>query len=193
MVALARNNLNTGAGYIERFGTQYLIRSPGQLAKLEDIHNISVAIRDDVSMMLYDVAEIKIGNELRNEAVTQDDKEVVLGNVFTLIGENSRQVAWATAESLERIKPFLSEEVKLNVLYVRTSLVDKTIAAVQKNLSEAVLLVIVVLLLLLGNWRAALITVAVIPMAMLMDCTEMVPDSCVQKPDEPGSAWFWFY
>ncbi|MFT7457859.1 MAG: cobalt-zinc-cadmium resistance protein CzcA [Planctomycetota bacterium] len=172
--ALARNNLNTGAGYIERFGAQYLIRSPGQLANLEDIRNINVAIRDDVPVMLNDVAEVKIGHELRNGAATQDGKEVVLGTVFMLIGENSRQVARAAAVNLERIRSSLPPGVELNPLYDRTALVDKTIATVQKNLAEAALLVIAVLLLLLGNWRAALITAAVIPLAMLMTITGMV-------------------
>jgi cobalt-zinc-cadmium resistance protein CzcA len=172
--ALSRNNQNIGAGYIERFGTQYLIRSPGQLANLEDIRSISVAIRDDVPIRLEQVAEVRIGTELRNGAATQDGREVVLGTVFMLIGENSREVARATAERIEQIKPSLPEGVELTPLYDRTLLVDKTIATVQKNLAEAALLVIAVLLLLLGNWRAALITAAVIPLAMLMTITGMV-------------------
>ncbi|MFT5350720.1 MAG: cobalt-zinc-cadmium resistance protein CzcA [Gammaproteobacteria bacterium] len=174
MAALVKNNLNTGAGYIEHFGSQYLIRSPGQLADLDDIRRVTVAIRDDVPISLADIARIEIGTELRTGAATQDGKEVVLGTVFMLIGENSREVARATAANLERIKPSLPDGVELNPLYDRTSLVDKTIATVQKNLSEAALLVIAVLLLLLGNWRAALITAAVIPMAMLMTITGMV-------------------
>lgn len=174
LAALARNNLNTGAGYIERFGAQYLIRSPGQLANLEEIRNINIAIRDDVPLMLSDVARVEIGSELRNGAATQDGKEVVLGTAFMLIGENSRQVARATASKLEQIKDSLPQGMELNTVYDRTLLVDKTIATVQKNLSEAALLVITVLLLLLGNWRAALITAAVIPLAMLMTITGMV-------------------
>jgi cobalt-zinc-cadmium resistance protein CzcA len=83
-------------------------------------------------------------------------------------------VSRATAAQLESIKPSLPEGVELNTLYDRTSLVDKTIATVKKNLAEGALLVIVVLLLLLGNWRAALITAAVIPAAMLMTITGMV-------------------
>lgn len=172
--ALAKNNLNTGAGYIERFGAQYLIRSPGQLTNLEEIRNISIAIRDDVPVTIDDVAIVETGNELRNGAATQDGQEVVLGTVFMLIGENSRQVARATAANLRKIKSSLPDGVELNPLYDRTSLVDKTIATVQKNLTEAALLVIAVLLLLLGNWRAALITAAVIPLAMLMTVTGMV-------------------
>ncbi len=174
ITALARNNLNTGAGYIERFGAQYLIRSPGQLANLQEIRGITVAKRDGVAIHLDDVAEVSLGHELRTGAATQDGKEVVMGTVFMLVGENSRIVASATAERLESIKPSLPEGVEINPLYDRTALVDKTIATVQKNLIEGALLVIAVLFLLLGNWRAALVTAAVIPVAMLMTITGMV-------------------
>ena len=174
MAALARNNLNTGAGYIERFGAQYLVRSPGQLAGLEDIRAITVAKRDGVSIKLDTIAEITLGSELRTGAATQNGKEVVLGTVFMLMGENSRIVSRAAAERLEQIKPSLPEGVVLTPLYDRTDLVDKTIATVQKNLVEGALLVIVILFLLLGNWKAALVTAAVIPVAMLMTITGMV-------------------
>ena len=174
VAALSRNNLNTGAGYIERQGSQLLIRSPGQVRGLDDIRAITVALRDGVPIQLHTVADVRLGNELRTGAATQDGQEVVLGTVFMLMGENSRVVARATDERLEAIKPSLPQGVQLNPLYNRTSLVDKTIATVQKNLAEGALLVIVVLFLLLGNWRAALVTAAVIPVSMLMTITGMV-------------------
>mgnify|MGYP001819805549 FL=1 len=174
VAALARNNQNTGAGYIERQGAQFLIRSPGQVRGLDDIRAITVALRDGVPIQLDTVAEVRLGNELRTGAATQDGHEVVMGTVFMLMGENSRVVARAAGERLEAIKPSLPPGVSLNPVYNRTSLVDKTIATVQKNLVEGALLVIVVLFLLLGNWRAALVTAAVIPVAMLMTITGMV-------------------
>ncbi|MDH5446213.1 MAG: CusA/CzcA family heavy metal efflux RND transporter [Gammaproteobacteria bacterium] len=174
MSALARNNLNTGAGYIERFGAQYLIRSPGQLATLDDIRNITIGKRQGVPVRIKDVASVQLGTELRSGAATQNGREVVLGTVFMLIGENSRQVSQATAKKLESIKASLPEGVEITPLYNRTTLVDKTIATVRTNLLEGALLVIAVLFALLGNWRAALITAAVIPLAMLMTITGMV-------------------
>ena len=174
MSALARNNINTGAGYIERNGAQYLIRSPGQLASLHEIRNIAITKRQGVTVRIQDVAEVKLGTELRSGAATQDGKEVVLGTVFMLNGENSRQVAQAAAKKLQSIKASLPDDVVLTPLYDRTTLVDKTIATVSTNLLEGALLVIAVLFALLGNWRAALITAAVIPMAMLMTISGMV-------------------
>ncbi len=174
MAALVRNNANTGAGYIERSGAQYLIRSPGQVATLDDLKHITITKRRGVRVTVQDVAEIQLGSELRTGAATQNGKEVVLGTVFMLIGENSRQVAQAAAQRLEAIRASVPAGVELTPLYDRTALVDRTIATVKRNLAEGALLVIAVLFLLLGNWRAALITASVIPLAMLMTITGMV-------------------
>src|SRR3546814_10325360 len=91
-----------------------------------------------------------------------------------LIGENPRVVAQASAERLAEAARALPQGIKARPLYDRTALVERTIATVQKNLAEGALLVIVILFLLLGNFRAALITAAVIPVAMLMTLTGML-------------------
>lgn len=174
LAAIAANNQNIGAGYIERNGQQYLVRVPGQVASIEALGNIVLDRREGVPIRVRDVAGVGEGPELRTGAATQDGKEVVLGTVFMLIGENSRTVAQATAARLEEVAKSLPPGVDVHPVYDRTALVDRTIATVEKNLVEGALLVIAVLFLLLGNIRAALITAAVIPIAMLMTITGMV-------------------
>ena len=174
LAAIAANNQNIGAGYIERNGQQYLVRVPGQVASIEALGNIVLDRREGVPIRVRDVAGVGEGPELRTGAATQDGKEVVLGTVFMLIGENSRTVAQATAARLEEVAKSLPPGVDVHPVYDRTALVDRTIATVEKNLVEGALLVIAVLFLLLGNIRAALITAAVIPVAMLMTITGMV-------------------
>ena len=171
---LLRNNANAGAGYIERFGGQYLVRSPGQVANLDDLRDITVTHRNGVPISLDEIADIKLGSELRSGAATQDGQEVVLGTVFMLVGENSRTVAAATAARIDEIKATLPAGVEINPLYDRTKLVDQTIRTVATNLTEGALLVVVILFLLLGNWRGALLTAAVIPASMLITITGMV-------------------
>ncbi len=172
--ALQANNDNRGAGYIERNGQRLLVRSPGQLATVDDIGNVIITEHDSVPIKIKDVAEIAIGKELRTGAATRDGVETVLGTAMMLIGANSRTVAQDVANKLEEIQVSLPEGVVAEAVYDRTALVDKAIATVSKNLMEGALLVIVVLFLLLGNFRAALITAAVIPLAMLMTITGMV-------------------
>ena len=174
VAAVAANNRNVGAGYIERNGQQFLVRAPGQVADMAAIGDIVLDRRDGVPIRVRDVASVGEGPELRSGAATQNGREVVLGTVFMLIGSNSREVAQAAAARLEEADRSLPAGVSANPVYDRTALVDRTIRTVAKNLAEGALLVIVVLFLLLGNLRAALITAAVIPLAMLFTVTGMV-------------------
>jgi cobalt-zinc-cadmium resistance protein CzcA len=172
--AVASNNQNVGAGYIERNGQQFLVRAPGQVADLDGIRDIVLDRREGVPIRVRDVAQVGEGPELRTGAATMDGKEVVLGTTFMLIGANSRDVARAVAARLAEANRSLPAGVHAEPMYDRTSLVDRTIRTVAKNLVEGAVLVIVVLFLLLGNVRAALITAAVIPLAMLFTLTGMV-------------------
>ena len=174
VAALGANNANVGAGYVERFGEQYLVRVPGQAAGLQDLRGIIVSNRGGVPIRVGDVANVGMGEELRTGAATENGQEVVLGTVFMLVGENSRTVARAAAERLEEAAKALPPGVTAQAVYDRTDLVDRAIATVEKNLLEGALLVIVVLFLLLGNFRAALITAAIIPFSMLLTITGMV-------------------
>ena len=172
--AVSRNNQNIGAGYIERNGQQYLVRVPGQAADLDALRDIVLDRRDGVPIRVRDVATVGDGPELRSGAATENGREVVMGTAFMLIGENSRAVAQATAGRLAEVQKSLPAGISTQTVYDRTALVDRTIATVAKNLIEGALLVIAVLFLLLGNIRAALITAAMIPLAMLMTITGMV-------------------
>ncbi|VTU31284.1 Cation efflux system protein CzcA [Variovorax sp. SRS16] len=174
VTALERNNANVGAGYIERRGEQHLIRSPGQVGTVDDIGNIVIATVKGVQVRIRDVAEVGLGKELRTGAATQNGQEVVLGTVFMLIGENSRDVSSAVDKRLAAINTSLPKGVIAKTVYDRTVLVDKAISTVKKNLVEGALLVIAILFLFLGNMRAAIITATVIPLAMLFTFTGMV-------------------
>jgi cobalt-zinc-cadmium resistance protein CzcA len=167
-IAIARNSTSTGAGYIERSGEQYLVRAPGQLATEDDVRRIVVGHAAGIPIRIDDVADVEIGRELRTGAATENGEEIVLGTVFMLIGENSRDVSRRTAAKLEEIDGRLPPGVHATTLYDRTDLVDRTIATVERNLLEGALLVIAILFLLLGNARAAFLTALVIPLAMLL-------------------------
>jgi len=174
VAALWDNNVNQGAGYIERNGQQLMVRSPGQLSTIDEIENVAILTRDSIPVRVKDVAEVSIGKELRTGAATRSGEEAVIGTAFMLLGENSRSVARRVAEKLDEINISLPEGVVAEALYDRTVLVDNTIATVEENLLVGAFLVIVILFLLLGNMRAALITAMVIPISMLATISGMV-------------------
>jgi len=174
VTAIQDNNNNRGVGFIEHNGSQWLMRVPGQANTLADLENIVIGQHQGIPLRVKDVASVTLGKELRSGAATQNGREVVMSTVFMLIGENSRSVASDVAIKLEEIKSSLPEGITVTAVYNRMTLVDKTLETVKKNLLEGALLVIIVLFLFLGNIRAAILTAAVIPIAMLMTITGMV-------------------
>ena len=172
--ALERNNANVGAGFIERHGEQVLVRLPGQLDGIDDIADIVITQAGHAPVRVRDVADVGLGQELRSGAATENGREVVLGTVFMLMGENSRTVSSAVSARLAEIGRSLPEGVIVQPVYDRTTLIDKSIATVRTNLLEGALLVMAVLFAFLGNLRAAVITAAVIPLSMLFTFSGMV-------------------
>lgn len=174
IAALASNNANVGAGYIERNGEQYLVRAPGQVGSAAELKDIVIGARGGTPVRIGDVAEVIEGRDLHTGAATLNGEETILGTAMLLIGENSRSVARRVAARLDDIARSLPEGVITRTLYDRTHLVEATIRTVETNLLEGAALVVIVLFLLLGNIRAALVTACIIPLSMAMTITGMV-------------------
>jgi cobalt-zinc-cadmium resistance protein CzcA len=172
--AIERNNVSRGAGYIERNGEGFVVRSGGRIETPEDIRNVVIATRGGTPVRISDVAEVAIGREMRTGSASENGKEVVVGTALMLIGGNSRTVSAAVDQKMQEINRAMPPGVEAKAVLNRTVLVDATVATVSKNLAEGALLVVLVLFLMLGNFRAALITAMVIPIAMLMTMTGMV-------------------
>ncbi len=172
--ALETNNANQGARYLEDNGEGYVVRAAGRLESMDEIADVVVATRGGVPVRIKDVADVRIGRDLRTGSGSEDGQEVVVGTALMLIGENSRTVAAAVDARMAQIRKSLPPGVEVQTVLDRTRLVEATIRTVAKNLAEGASLVIVVLFLLLGNIRAAIITALVIPVAMLMTMTGMV-------------------
>ena len=171
--SLNRNNQNVGAGFIERLGEQWLVRTPGQLTNISDIENIIVAKRDDAPVRLKHIANVGYGKQLRTGTATFNGQETVLGTAFMLLGENSRTVSQSVSKALIEINKSLPDGIVAESVYNRTTLVNKTLNTVKENLFEGAVLVILILFLLLGHIKAALIVALIIPLSMLFAITGM--------------------
>ena len=171
--ALSENNENRGAGFIEENGQQITVRVPGVLGSVKDIANVVVSERSGVPIRVADIASVSIGHDLRTGAATYNGEETVMGVAMMMMGENSRSVAIDLDQKVKEIQQSLPKGVKIETVYNRTTLVEKAIKTVQKNLVEGAILVIVILFVFLGNFRAALITACVIPLSMLFTLTGM--------------------
>jgi cobalt-zinc-cadmium resistance protein CzcA len=166
--AVERNNSNVGGGALDEAGQSSLILGVGIVSSLADIEAIVVAAHEGAPVRVRDVARVVEGREIRRGAVTADGKgEAVLGLGFMLMGENSHDVTTRLGLRLDEVRKSLPEGIELEVVYDRTTLVDRVLATVKTNLLEGAILVVAVLFIFLGNLRAGLIVAAAIPLSML--------------------------
>ncbi len=166
--AIRNNNSVSGGNYMEHNREQYIIRGFGQIADITNIENIIVARSEDRPIYVKDVAEVALGRELRQGAVTQDGKgEVVTGIVMMLRGANGRDVIQRMDEKITEVNQSLPEGVRIEKFYDQSELIDRTTDTIITNLVEGGFFVIAVLLLLLGEISGAIIVAAVIPLSML--------------------------
>ena len=134
--ALEKNNGFAGGGYIEHRGEQYIIQASGLISSLEEIATVPLRTVDGIPVFVRDVATVHFGNAPRTGAATLNGEETVIGTAMMLIGENSRAVALKLAEKLERINKSLPRGISVKPIYNRTTLVNATIATVQKKFTR---------------------------------------------------------
>lgn len=174
--ALEKNNANAGGAYLERSEQQSLIRGEGLISSLSDIENIVVGNSPTgTPILIRNIGVIHFAPMVRRGIATQDGKgEIVLGVAMMLVGENSLVVADRVKASLAQLQKTLPTGVRIESLYDRTDLVNRTIHTVTKNLLEGGFLVIAILLLLLGSFRAGVVVSLAIPLSMLFAFIGMV-------------------
>ena len=163
-----KNTANTGGGFVNRGEQQFILRGVTRAQTAEDIANLPLKFAGAVKpLIVKDVASVSTGHHPRYGAATFNGEEAVIGTTMMMAGENSRIVAKRVEARLEHINKNLPAGLELKPVYNRADLVDRTVRTVRTNLFEGAVLVVVVLLALLGNWRAAVIVAAAIPLSFL--------------------------
>ncbi len=166
--ALANNNANFGAGYMEDRGERLTVRGLGRVTDTIDIANVVVTTRGSTPIFVRDVARVTIGSRPRFGAVTRDGLgEGLSATIIMLKGANGRDVTGRVVERLREIEPVLPADVRIRPFYSQGDVVDRTSRTVFRNLIEGALLVVAVLFLFLRNMRTSLLTASVIPLSLL--------------------------
>jgi len=167
--AVEKNNANAAGGFIVRGWEQTYIRGLGLLTSTEDIDSIVLKAQNGSPVYVRDVADVVIGPQPRQGAVTRDGKgEAVAGMVIMLRDENSRDVVSRVKEAIPKIQKSLPQGARINVFYDRTFLIEACIKTVVDALLEGGIFVILVLFLFLAELRTALIVVVSLPLTYLL-------------------------
>lgn len=161
---LQKNNANAGGNFITKGWEQAYVRTVGMIETIQDIENIVLQAKDGTPVFVKDVAEVVIGPQTRQGAVTRDGRgEAVAGMAIMLRGANSKIVVDSVKKAIPKIQASLPKDVHIKPFYDRTALIDACIETVAKALREGALFVVIVLFILLGNFRGALIVALSLP------------------------------
>lgn len=174
--SLKNANENIGGGVVQQTAEQFLVQGAGLFKSIEDIEAVPVKTLENFNVLrIRDIAQVKLGRQIRTGSATYNGKEAVLGTVLMLIGENSRNVALRVDQKIKELKTSLPPNIQLTTVYSRSDLVNATLGTVEHNLILGATLVIAILFLLIGNIRAALITAVTIPCTLLITFLIMKP------------------
>ena len=164
--AIADNNANFGGSYIEHGEQEYTIRGIGRTESLDDLGKIVVTTTNGTPVYVKDIAQLKYEPIPRYGAIMRDGKgETVSGEVIILRGSNGDKIIKEVKQKIAEMK--LPDGAKILPFYDQSDVIDATTHTLKKNLVEAAVLVLVILLIFLGDWRAALVVAATIPLALL--------------------------
>jgi len=169
--AIEKNNENAGGNILDRFDEQYIVRGVGLLKSDEDLRNIVLTARDGTPVLVRDVADVQVGEAVRQGAALLNGKgEAVGGIVMMLRGENSREVVERVKEKVREINEgnVLPSGIRIVPYYDRSDIVSSSVRTVTRALLEGSILVLIVLYLMLRSFRGAVVVILALPLSLLL-------------------------
>jgi Cu(I)/Ag(I) efflux system membrane protein CusA/SilA len=167
--AIQRGNQEVGGSVIEMGEAEYMVRATGYLKSIEDIGAIPLGMNETgTPIRLEDVAEIRLGPQLRRGIAELDGEGEVVGGVIVMrFGENARTTIEGVKKRLEELRKSLPEGVEIIPTYDRSNLIDRAVETLQSKLAEEFLVVVLVCLLFLFHFRSSLVIIISLPLGIL--------------------------
>jgi Cu(I)/Ag(I) efflux system membrane protein CusA/SilA len=168
--AIKKANQETGASVIEMAEAEYMVRVTGYVSGLEELRNIPLGVNiRGTPILLKDVAEIRVGPQLRRGiAELNGEGEVVGGVIVMRWGENAQKVIDAVKEKLTELEQGLPEGVEIVETYDRSGIIERAINTLKEALFQELVLVVIVCIFFLLHLRSALVVIVSLPLGILM-------------------------
>ncbi len=169
--SIEQNNENAGGNVLDRFDEQYIVRGVGLLKSEDDIRNIVLTEREGTPVFVRDVAEVQIGEAVRQgAALLNGEGEAVGGIVMMLRGGNSREVVERVKAKVREINDnnILPSGIRIAPYYDRSGIVSTSVGTVTRALMEGSVLVVLILYLTLRSLRGAAVVILALPLSLFL-------------------------
>jgi Cu(I)/Ag(I) efflux system membrane protein CusA/SilA len=166
--AVMNANQETGGSVIEMAEAEYMVRATGYIDSIEDLRKIPLAVNErGTPILLEEVAEIRLGPQLRRGIAELDGEGEVVGGIIVMrYGENALQTIKYVQEKLEKLRDGLPEGVEIIETYNRASLIERAIDTLSGKLVEEFIVVALICMLFLFHFRSALVIVLSLPIGI---------------------------
>ena len=168
--AIQRSSEEAGASVIEMAEAEYMVRATGYISSLEHLRNIPLGISEKgTPILLTDIAEIRIGPQLRRGIVELDGEGEVVGGIIVMRwGGNALETINAVKKKLEELKQSLPPGVEIVETYDRSGLITRAINTLKEKLLAEFIVVTLVCAVFLFHLRSALVIIVSLPLGILM-------------------------
>lgn len=168
--AIKNSNKDVGGRLIEMGETEYMVRGLGYIKSIEDINTIAVAAnKDGTPIRIKDIADVKLGPELRRGVVDLNGEGEVAGGVVVMrFGENALATIQAVREKLEDLKKGLPDGVEIVPVYDRGDLIERAVKSLNISLLEELIIVSLIIMMFLLHVRSAFVVIITLPLGILI-------------------------
>jgi Cu(I)/Ag(I) efflux system membrane protein CusA/SilA len=169
-MAIQRSNRDVGGRLVEMAETEFMVRGLGYIQSIQDIKDIPLGVSEEgTPIFLKNVAQVKIGPELRRGIAEQDGRGEVVGGVIVMRwGENALEVIRNVKNKMEELKPGLPPGVSIKPVYDRSGLIYGAIDNLKEKLIEEMIVVAIICILFLLHARSALVAIFTLPSGVLI-------------------------
>jgi len=168
--AIQAGNQETGGAVIEMAEAEYMVRATGYIDELDDLRQIPLGLNQQgIPILLKDVAQIRLGPQLRRGLAELDGEgEVVGGIIIMRYGENALATIKRVKQKLEALSRSLPDGVEIVETYDRSALIERAVATLSEKLLIEFIVVILVCMLFLFHFRSSLVIILSLPVGILV-------------------------
>jgi Cu(I)/Ag(I) efflux system membrane protein CusA/SilA len=168
--AIRSGNQEAGGSVIEMGEAEYMVRATGYLEGIEDIAAIPLGVNESgTPVVLSDVAEIRVGPQMRRGIADLDGEGEVVGGIIVMRwGENASKTIEAVRLRLEELAASLPEGVEVVTTYDRSDLIQRAVDNLERKLVEEFLVVALVCAVFLFHFRSSMVVIISLPVGILV-------------------------
>jgi Cu(I)/Ag(I) efflux system membrane protein CusA/SilA len=166
--AIERGNSEAGGSVVELAEAEYMVRASGYIQGLEDLRQLPLKLDGATPVLLSDVAELRIGPEMRRGIAELDGEGEVAGGIVVMrSGENARETIRLVRERIDELREGLPEGVEIVETYDRSTLIDRAVNNLRGKLVEEFVVVVLVCAVFLFHFRSSLVLIISLPLGIL--------------------------